>query len=229
MNPSQQPDPSRAPSADRLASDLQPTQLLIVDDHTVVREGLAALLNRRDCIEVVAMAGSLSEALQRYIEHAPDAALIDLCMPEGDGVQTIRAIREHDPHARLMVLSTFSRDEDIRRALDAGALSYVLKDTPVDELVEAICKVARDQPCLPPRIRAVLEQANDSPALTHRETQVLQAIVDGRSNKEIGSDLHITEGTVKVHVSSVLRKLNVLDRTQAVTLAIRRGLVRFSG
>lgn len=199
-------------------------RVLIVDDHPVVREGLAAMLNRRADMEVVAEVGDGKTAVQAYDEHLPDVVLMDLRMPEMGGVDSVQAIRASHPEARIIILTTFDGDEDIFRGLQAGAKAYLLKDTPREALLETIRAVHAGQKRIPPEIAARLAERILQPELTAREMEVLRLIVAGQSNREIGQALAITEGTVKVHVNNILSKLNVHDRTQAVTEALRRGL-----
>ena len=202
-----------------------PTRVLIVDDHPIVREGLAALIKRRPDMTVVAQAVSGREAVAAYRMHQPDVMLIDLRMPEMDGVSAIEAIRKEFPAARLLVLTTFDGDEDIHRALRAGAMGYLLKDAPRGQLVEAIRAVAAGQTILPANVAARLAERTMTPEITAREREVLTLIAGGKSNQEIGVALMITEGTVKVHVNNILTKMNVNDRTQAVILALKRGIL----
>lgn len=200
-------------------------RLLIADDHPVVREGLAAMLNRRPDLTVVGEASSGREAIDLYRREKPDVTLMDLRMPEMGGVEAITTLRAEFPHARFIVLTTYEGDEDIARALKAGAQAYLLKDTPRDELLDAIRAVHAGHKRIAPEMAAKLADRLTTPELTEREMEVLKLIVAGRSNKEIGAALTITEGTVKVHVNNLLGKLGVSDRTQAVTEALRRGLV----
>lgn len=202
-----------------------PIRLLIADDHPVVREGLAAMLNRRADLSVVGEASNGREAVELYRREKPDVTLMDLRMPEMGGVEAITTLRAEFPHARFIVLTTYEGDEDIARALKAGAQAYLLKDTPRDELLDAIRAVHAGRKRIAPEMAAKLADRLITPELTEREMDVLKLVVAGRSNKEIGAALTITEGTVKVHVNNLLGKLGVSDRTQAVTEALRRGLV----
>lgn len=202
-----------------------PIRLLIADDHPVVREGLAAMLNRRADLSVVGEASNGREAVELYRREKPDVTLMDLRMPEMGGVEAIATLRAEFPHARFIVLTTYDGDEDIARALKAGAQAYLLKDTPRDELLDAIRAVHAGRKRIAPEMAAKLADRLTTPELTEREMEVLKLIVAGQSNKEIGAALTITEGTVKVHVNNLLGKLGVSDRTQAVTEALRRGLV----
>ncbi len=202
-----------------------PIHILIADDHAVVREGLAAMIARRSDMQVVAEAADGVQAVELSRAHRPDVILMDLRMPNLGGVDAIAQIRSDRPEARIIVLTTYDDDEDIYRALRAGAMAYLLKDTPRDELLDAIRAVYAGQKHIPPGVAAKLTERIFAPELTERELDVLNLIVAGKSNKEIGAALTISEGTVKVHISSILGKLGVSDRTQAVTAALQRGIV----
>ncbi len=201
-------------------------RLLLVDDHLVVRLGLRGLLETQDDMVVVAEASGGMEAVEAHAVHQPDLVLMDLRMPDMGGAEATRKIREAFPDARVLVLTTFDSDEDIYHALEAGAAGYLLKDTNGDTLFETIRRICNDAYMLPADIADRLEARRAMPELSNRERQVLELIVKGRSNKEIGSDLGVAENTVKNHVKVVLGKLGVADRTQAATEAIRRGMVR---
>jgi two-component system NarL family response regulator len=201
-------------------------RVLIADDHPVVREGVAAMIERRPDMTVVGEAATGREAVAAYRAARPDVVLMDLRMPDMTGVEAIGAIRGEFPGARIIVLTTYDGDEDIYRGLQAGARAYLLKDAPRDDLLDAIRAVHAGQSRIPPAVAARLaERVLAGPELTARELEVLQGIVAGRSNKEIGAALGISEGTVKAHVNSILSKLGVADRTQAVTTALQRGIV----
>lgn len=200
--------------------------VLIADDHLVVREGLAALINRRPDMTVIAEASNGREAVELFLLHRPDVALLDLRMPEMDGVDVIIAIREQVPTARLVVLTTYDDEDDIHRSLRAGAKGYLLKDAPRDELLDCLRAVHDGQTVIPPAIALKLASHLTTTEMTPREIEVLRLIADGKSNKEVAEALFIAEGTIKSHVNAILRKLNAADRTEAVTLALKRGILR---
>jgi two-component system NarL family response regulator len=202
-----------------------PIRILVVDDHHVVRQGLVALLNIMPEIEVVGQAADGAEAIKLYRSLHPDITLMDLQLPGLSGVDAIRRIRNDEPAARFIVLTTFDGDEDIYRALEAGARAYLLKGMTVEELTSAIKAVHAGKTRISPAIAEKLAERMSGPALTAREQDVLERIVAGRSNKEIASDLNISEATVKTHINSLLGKLGVGDRTHAATVAIQRGIV----
>ena len=201
-------------------------RILIADDHPVVREGLAALIERRPDMTVVAEASNGREAVEMYLQHRPDVALLDLRMPVMDGVDAIIAIRQQHPEARIVILTTYDDDEDIFRGLRAGAKAYLLKDVLRDELLTCLRAVHGGKTIIPPAIAAKLAGRMSTFALTARELEVLRPMADGLGNKEIADALSISEGTVKTHVNAILRKLDAADRTQAVTTALKRGILR---
>ncbi len=203
----------------------QPVRIMIVEDHHVVRQGFVALLKTVEDFSVVAQAATGEEAVTLYAQHKPDVTLMDLRLPGAGGVETIGVIRKQDPEARIIVLTTFDGDEDIYRALQAGARGYMLKGMDTLELVEAIRTVHRGKTRIPAAVAERLAERLAGPALTERETGVLRLIVAGKSNKEIASALFISEATVKTHINNLLGKLGVSDRTQAATTALQRGIV----
>lgn len=200
-------------------------RVLVVDDHHVVRQGIVALLGMVDDIEVVGQASSGEEAEQLFDKLLPDITLMDLQMPGIGGVEAVAAIRRQHPAARVVVLTTFDGDEDIYRSLQAGARGYLLKGMTCDQLVASIRAVHSGGSIIPPSIAEKLAERMSSQQLTSRELNVLERIAAGRANKQIADDLFISEATVKTHINSLLGKLGVNDRTQAVTVAIQRGLV----
>ncbi|GAA3768788.1 response regulator [Terriglobus aquaticus] len=200
-------------------------RVMIVDDHHVVRQGLAALLRASDAVEVVAEAADGREAIQRWGAHAPDVTLMDLQMQPVGGVEAIQRIRAEHPNARFVVLTTYDGDEDIFRALQAGAKGYLLKGMTLDELLETVRVVHSGKSRIPGAIAEKLADRVSGQELTPRELEVLERIVAGRSNRDAANDLGISETTVKTHVNSLLSKLGVADRTHAATLAIQRGIV----
>ena len=200
-------------------------RVLIAEDHHVVRQGLVALLNVVEGIEVVGQAADGVEAIAQYRKCQPSVTLIDLRMPRLSGVEVIQRIRMETPQARFIVLTTYDGDEDIYRALQAGARSYLLKGMTTDELVSTIRAVHAGKSHIPPAIAQRLAERMGTEELTPREFDVLEQIVHGRSNKEIATELDISEATVKTHINSLLGKLGVTDRTQAATAAIQRGIV----
>ena len=200
--------------------------VLIVDDHSVVREGLASLIGRKADMTVVGEASNGREAVELWRQHRPDITLLDLRMPELDGVGVIKEIRAGDEKARFVVLTTFDGDEDIFRAIQAGAKGYLLKDVPRDALMDCIRRVHAGETCVPVHLAMKLADRVSGETLSDREIDVLKLMALGRSNKEIGSALFISEGTVKSHVKSIFAKLNVISRTEAVANATRRGLIQ---
>ena len=200
-------------------------RVLVVEDHHVVRQGLVALLNVVDGLEVVGEAADGVEAIAQYRKHLPDIALIDLRLPRLTGVEVIERIRMETPHARFIVLTTYDGDEDIYRALQVGARAYLLKGMTSEELIAAIRAVHAGKSHIPPAIAQRLAERMGTEELTPREFDVLEQIVRGLSNKDIATELEISEATVKTHINNLLSKLGVTDRTQAATAALQRGIV----
>ena len=201
-------------------------RLLLVDDHLVVRVGLRSLLETQPDIAVVAEAAGGQAAVEAFARHQPDVTLMDLRMPGLGGAEAIAAIRKQCPAARVLVLTTFDNDEDIYRAIEAGAAGYLLKNTDGEPLLATIRAVHAGTYQLPPVMAARIKQRQAAPELSPREREVLQLIVKGQSNKEISATLGLSENTVKNHIKTILDKLGVADRTQAATTALQRGLAR---
>jgi two-component system NarL family response regulator len=201
-------------------------RILLADDHLVVRVGLRGLLETQPDLEVVAEAAGGRAAVREFEKCRPDLVLMDLRMPDLDGAQATATIRAKFPDARVLVLTTFDTDEDIYRALEAGAAGFLLKSADSKTLLEAIRAVHAGRYQLPAEVAARLAERRAMPELSAREREVLALIVKGRSNKKIGAELGVTENTVKNHVKVILDKLGVADRTGAATKAIQRGLVR---
>ena len=202
-------------------------RILVADDHAVVRMGLVSLIHSEPDLEVVGEAEDGRQAVDLFRQLRPDILLADLRMPEMDGVAMTQAICREAPEARVVILSSYDGDEEIYRVLEAGARGYLLKkDSLGDDMLKAIRSVHGGHHYIPPAVAAVLAQRMHRSELTPRELEVLRAIADGLSNKRIAGRLTITEGTVKIHVTNILGKLGVSDRTEAVTAAIRRGILR---
>ncbi|HEV2318356.1 MAG TPA: response regulator transcription factor [Verrucomicrobiae bacterium] len=198
---------------------------MLVDDHPAFRKGMTALIESEPDLRVVAEAGDGQKALEIYRQARPDIVLMDLRLPGMGGVEATIAIRKEFPDARVIVLTTFDKDEDIFRAIQSGAKSYLLKDTPEDELAAAIRAVHGGRDILPGKVAERLAARQQRADLSQRETEVLSLLVKGRSNKEISSSLFISEDTVKAHLKTLFIKLNVKDRTDAAICAVRHGIV----
>jgi len=202
-------------------------RVLVVEDHHMVRQGLVSLLNVVDDLEVIGEATNGVEAITQFRKRQPDITLIDLRMPRLSGVEVIERIRMETPNARFIVLTTYDGDEDIYRALQAGARAYLLKGMTSEELIATIRSVHAGSSYIPPAIAQKLAERVGTEELTARESEVLEQIVHGKNNREIAAELVISETTVKTHINRLLGKLGVTDRTQAATSAIQRGLVTF--
>lgn len=203
-------------------------RIVCVDDHRVVREGIAALLERQHDMQVVASGSTGLQAIDLYREHRPDVLVLDLQMPVMGGLQAIEAIRGESPAARIVVLTMYHGEEDIYRAVAAGAATYLLKETILDDLPRVVREVHSGNSRLPDDVQRILASRSTDQALTEREVEVLELIAQGLRNKEIGEALSISQETAKVHVKNILGKLNVSDRTAAVTTAIKRGILHLS-
>ena len=201
-------------------------RVLVADDHVTVLEGLAAIISRQADMCVVAQAANGREAVEMWQRHRPDIALLDMRMPVLDGPGAIEEIRRLDSAARMVMLTTFDTDADVTGAIRAGAMGYLLKDAPREELLVAIRRVHAGESAIPPALVTKLAAGISSDALTGRELEVLSLLAQGKSNKEIGTHLYISQTTVKSHLRSIFAKLNVLSRTEAITVASRQGLVR---
>jgi DNA-binding NarL/FixJ family response regulator len=205
---------------------LDQIRVLIVDDHTTVLAGLTAIIGMQPDMNVVAEAANGIEALGLWQRHRPDITLLDLRMPRMDGVSVLNEIRQRDQSAKVIVLTTYDSDLDILRAVKGGAKGYLLKDARREELLDCIRKVSRGETHIPQSLMQKLATGISSEPMTGREAEILQLLAAGRSNKEIGADLSISEFTVKGHLRNIFSKLNVVSRTEAVAAATRRGLVQ---
>jgi two-component system, NarL family, response regulator len=201
-------------------------RVLLVDDHALLRTGVANIINQEADLRVVAEAGTGVEAVAAYERYQPDVTLLDLRMPEMEGVEAVRRIRARDPRARVIVLTTYDTDDEIARALKAGAKAYVLKDISADDLIACIRDVLAGKTYLAPAAAAKLAEGVTHVQLTPRELATLRLMADGKANKEIASELGISDRTVKTHLGHLFDKLGVASRTEAIKVATRRGLVR---
>lgn len=206
-------------------SNVEKIKVMVVDDHPLMRVGVASIVNARSDMTVVAQTGSGEEAVTLFLKHKPDVTLMDLRLPGMSGVDAIRAIRSSHAGARFVVLTTYEGDADIHRALEAGAQGYVIKGMPYQTLVEALQRVHKGGRFLPPPVARALASRMPDSDLSAREQEVLRLLASGKSNKDIAFLLGITEATVKCHVSAILVRLDVSDRTEAVVTALQRGLV----
>lgn len=212
MNPNPHPGPRKS-------------RIMIVDDHPLMRVGVAAIINARPDMEVVAQAGTAEEAVSLHAQHQPDVTLMDLRLPGASGVTAIRQIRVRDANARFVVLTTYEGDEDIHQALESGAQGYIIKGMPHETLIQALKRVHAGGRYLPPPVARALQSRTPDASLSPREREVLQLLVRGKSNKEIAAELGIAEATVKCHFRVIFMRMGVTDRTQAVVSALQRGLV----
>jgi len=205
-----------------------PSQIRVfsVDDHPLLREGIAALVNNQPDMVLIGQASTGSEAIQLFKEYLPDVTLLDLRLPDMSGIDTLIAIRTAFPNARVIMLTTFEGDVEIHRALQAGASGYLLKNMPPSELLDVIRLVHAGKKRIPPEIASQLAEHMADEALTEREVEVLQQVAGGNKNRDIANKLFISEETVKVHVKHIMEKLGAADRTQAVAIGIRRGIIQ---
>jgi len=205
-----------------------PSQIRVfsVDDHPLLREGIAALVNNQPDMVLIGQASTGGEAIQLFKEYLPDVTLLDLRLPDMSGIDTLIAIRTAFPNARVIMLTTFEGDVEIHRALQAGACGYLLKNMPPSELLDVIRLVHAGKKRIPPEIASQLAEHMADEALTEREVEVLQQVAGGNKNRDIANKLFISEETVKVHIKHIMEKLGAADRTQAVAIGIRRGIIQ---
>jgi len=200
-------------------------RIMCVDDHPLLREGLAALINNQPGMELVAQAANAQEGIAQFRRHRPDVTLMDLRLPDRSGIDAMIAIRSEFPEARVVMLTTFEGDVEIQRALAAGARGYILKNAPPNDLLEVILQVHAGKKRIPTQVAAQLAEHLSDEFLTDREIEVLRLIAEGNRNRDIAEKLFITEETVKVHIKHIMDKLGANDRTQAVAIGVRRGII----
>lgn len=200
-------------------------RILSVDDHPLVREGIAAMINDQPDMQMVAQSSSGKEGIQSFREHKPDIVLMDMRLPDMSGIDAMITIRSEFKDARVIILTSSEGDAEMRRALDGGARGYMLKSMPPKELLEAIRKVHEGKKAIPPEIAERLANHYGDETLSEREIEILQQVAEGNRNKDIADKLFISEGTVKVHLKHIMGKLGANDRTQAITIAVRRGII----
>ncbi len=200
-------------------------RVLSIDDHPLVREGLAALINDQADMRVVGQGSTGHDAIQRFREHQPDIVLMDVRLPDMSGIDAMITIRSEFPEARIIMVTSSEGDVEMQRALAGGARGYMLKSMPPNDLLEAIRKVHVGKKAIPSEIAARLANHMSDEALTAREVEILQQVAEGNRNRDIAERLFISEGTVKVHIQHIMEKLGANDRTQAITIAVRRGII----
>jgi DNA-binding NarL/FixJ family response regulator len=201
-------------------------RVLSIDDHPLLREGIAAIINSQPDMTLVSQAANGAEAIHQYRQYHPDVTLMDLRLPDISGIDAMIAIRGEFPEARIVMLTTFEGDVEIQRALQAGARGYLLKSMPPSELILAIRQVHAGKKRVPPDVAAQLAEHMGNENLTSREIEVLQQVTGGNRNRDIADRLCISEETVKVHIKHIMEKLGASDRTQAITIAVRRGIIQ---
>jgi len=202
-------------------------RVLSVDDHPLLRQGIAAIINSQEDMSLVSQASNGIEAIQQYSEHRPDVTLMDLRLPGMSGIDATIAIRAEFPEARIIMLTTSEGDVEVHRALEAGARGYLLKNTPALDLVEVIRQVHAGKKRIPAEVAAQLAEHMGQESLTNREVEILQQVAAGYRNRDVAERLFISEETVKSHLKHIMEKLNARDRTQAVAVAVRRGIIQF--
>ena len=207
-------------------SSSSPIRVFSVDDHPLLREGIAALVNNQPDMVLVGEAATGAEAIQLFKQHVPDVTLMDLRLPDMSGIDTLIAIRTEFPEARIIMLTTFEGDVEIQRALQAGARGYLLKNMPPSELLDVIRQVDAGKKRIPPAIASQLAEHMTDETLTQREIEVLREVAEGKRNRNIAENLFISEETVKVHIKHIMEKLGASDRTQAVAIGVRRGIIQ---
>lgn len=203
-----------------------PIRILLADDHPSLRDGLASILHSQPDLTVVAEAGTGREAVEKARLFSPDVLIVDLRMPDGDGIQTIKELAASNPSTKILVLTTYDNEEDIFSALEAGARGYILKDTTRQEIIEAVRQIHAGNRFLPPAVAARLADRMIRPTLTPRELDVLRLVSRGRTNKEMAAAMFVSEETIKTHMKGLFQKLGVHDRAEAVGIALQRGLLR---
>ena len=206
-------------------SNKQQIRVFSVDDHPLLREGIATLVNNQPDMMLVGEASTGAEAIQQFKQHMPDVTLLDLRLPDMSGIDVLIAIRSEFPAARIVMLTTFEGDVEVQRALQAGARGYLLKNMPPVELLDVIRQVHEGKKRIPPEIASQLLEHLSDEGLTEREVEVLREVADGNRNREIAERLFISEETVKVHIKHIMEKLGAADRTQAVAIGVRRGII----
>jgi DNA-binding NarL/FixJ family response regulator len=202
-------------------------RVLSVDDHPLLRQGIAAIINSQEDMSLVSQASNGIEAIQQFSEHRPDVTLMDLRLPGMSGIDATIAIRAEFPEARIIMFTTSEGDVEVHRALEAGARGYLLKNTPAQDLIEVIRQVHAGKKRIPPEVAAQLAEHMGQENLTNREVEILQQVAAGYRNRDVAERLFISEETVKSHLKHIMEKLNARDRTQAVAIAVRRGIIQF--